>query len=209
MATQTGPGTGTAVYGTRNADYLQHDGVRDLYARAGNDTITTADPNYGAKIYAEAGSDVVSSYYYTVSNDWVDGGRGNDKISAGAGRDTVRGGAGADDITGGLGNDALAGGVGSDLFTYAYAREYDYNTYPYTYRVVGQDGDDTITDFDVLQDHLKLSGNYYGSDPDLAVAVADTAAGTLVSFENGGSILVRGVHGYDSAEAASAWLHLG
>jgi Ca2+-binding RTX toxin-like protein len=209
------PGNGsksTAIYGTKDADNLQHDGVRDLYAGAGNDTITTASMNYNTKIYAEGGDDnITSNYYYSNSNDWVDGGKGNDKISTGAGADTVQGGDGADDITGGTGDDLLSGGSGPDLFNFSYMREYNYNyeTYEYTYKLVGQDGNDTITDFNVAQDHLKLSGYYYEVDPSPNILLQDTSAGTLVSFEGGGSILLQNVHGYASAAEASGWLHLG
>jgi Ca2+-binding RTX toxin-like protein len=211
--TATSTAKTTATYGTRDNDDLTHDGMRDLYAGAGDDTITLSTNNYGAKIYAEVGNDIISPHYSGSStNDWVDGGKGNDKISTGSGNDTVQGGDGNDDITGGAGDDLLLGGPNSDVFHFNYERQYsyDYTTYEYSSKMVGKDGSDVIKDFNVTQDHLKIEDvySYYGSSSAPDVQVKDTAAGTWVGFEDGSGVLLQNVHGYNSATGASAWLHI-
>jgi Ca2+-binding RTX toxin-like protein len=203
----------TAIRGTNKADTMYHDGMRDLYAGSGADTIYTAKNNYGAKIYGEDGNDTIKNdYYYSNANDWVDGGKGNDKIWTGAGADTAQGGAGADDITAGAGNDVSSGGAGSDVFYFNYERQYigyDPDTYESIYEAVWKDDYDIIKDFNVKQDHIKIEDvySYYGSSaPD--VQVKDTTAGTWIGLKEGSGVLLENVHGYDSATDASNWLHI-
>jgi Ca2+-binding RTX toxin-like protein len=206
------------TYGTKNNDTLTHDGMRDLYAGAGDDTITLAKNNYNAKIYAEVGNDTIKEDYYNSStNDWVDGGKGNDKILTGSGNDTVQGGDGNDDITGGTGNDLLSGGANSDVFHFNYAKEYvssEWNpetySYDYIYEDVWKDGSDIIKDFNVAQDHIKISGSnyYYGDSSTPTVQVKAVTGGTWVGFKDGSGVVLQNVYGYTSATDASAWLHI-
>jgi Ca2+-binding RTX toxin-like protein len=200
------------MYGTKNNDILTHDGMRDLYAGAGDDTVYLAKNNYNAKIYGEAGNDTIKEDYNGSTNDWVDGGKGNDKILTGAGADTVQGGDGNDDIWTGAGNDVSSGGAGSDVFHFTYQRNYtgyDYETGQYKYETVWNDGSDVIKDFNVTQDHLKIEDVYsYGSGSAPDVQVKDTTAGTWVGFTDGSGVLLETVHGYGSAAAASTWLHI-
>ena len=201
-----------SIYGTKNNDTITHDGLRDLYAGAGDDTIYLSKSNFSAKIYGEVGNDTIKEDYNGSTNDWVDGGKGNDKILTGAGDDTVQGGDGADDIWTGAGNDVSSGGTGSDAFHFNYERQYtgyDYDTGQYIYKTVWKDGSDVIKDFNVAQDHLKIEDVYsYGSGSAPDVQVKDTAAGTWVGFTDGGGVLLEKVHGYASAADASNWLHI-
>ncbi|MEZ8859758.1 tandem-95 repeat protein [Vibrio sp. 10N.247.311.51] len=83
------------------------------------------------RIYGEEGQDIIF------------GGTGNDVLHGGTGNDAVRGGSGNDTIIGGHGNDILVGDDGADLFQWV--------DQPF------QDDVDTITDFDLGEDHLDIS----------------------------------------------------
>ncbi len=73
--------------------------------------------------------------------DLLDGGKGSDKLFGGAGNDEIYGGAGKDRIVGGKGDDMLYGGSQADVFVFA-----------------GADGNDTIFDFEVGLDMIKIKG---------------------------------------------------
>ena len=77
----------------------------------------------------------------TSGNDTLIGGSGNDRIYGGAGNDTLIGGSGDDYLVGGAGNDTLTGDSGRDTFVLYYSGG----------------GVDTITDFTVNQDYIKLT----------------------------------------------------
>ena len=93
-----------------------------------------------------------------------------------AGADTVSGGGGGDVLIGGTGNDQLTGGTGQDIFMF--------------YR---GDGDDVIHDFGAggERDSIDISNLLnLGYTPTLH----DATAGVTISFTNGDSILLEGVH---------------
>ncbi|MCQ0988851.1 calcium-binding protein [Jiella marina] len=72
-------------------------------------------------------------------NDFLRGFAGNDDLRGGDGNDEIIGDLGFDTITGGAGNDTLTGGINGDTFVYA-------NGF----------GQDTITDFEELNDFEKI-----------------------------------------------------
>lgn len=72
--------------------------------------------------------------------DDLTGGAGRDKLAGGGGADTLKGGKGGDNINGGKGADMLTGNGGSDLFVF-----------------LKRDGKDTITDFKVGVDEIKVA----------------------------------------------------
>ncbi|EKE97088.1 type I secretion target GGXGXDXXX repeat-containing domain protein [Tolypothrix sp. PCC 7601] len=87
-------------------------------------------------------------YWGTTTGDTLDGSdiediisgyQSNDTINGKAGDDTIYGGEGDDTIAGGLGNDNIWGNPGKDTFVFA-----------------GNDGTDTINDFEKSQDKIKL-----------------------------------------------------
>ncbi|GAB4226900.1 MAG: hypothetical protein Kow0049_06490 [Stanieria sp.] len=82
-----------------------------------------------------------------AGNDLLTGGQGNDSLRGGKGQDTLSGNKGDDFLVGGAGNDLLTGGQGKDSFYFDHPNQ----------------GIDTITDFDVSQDLIKVSGNNFGS----------------------------------------------
>lgn len=74
-------------------------------------------------------------------NDYLLGNAGDDTLDGGAGNDRIVGGTGNDSITGGAGNDLMAGGTGHDVFIFD-----------------GSSGNDTITDFNPLEDRIEFDG---------------------------------------------------
>ncbi|UZO79118.1 hypothetical protein M8120_02885 [Microcystis aeruginosa str. Chao 1910] len=80
------------------------------------------------------------------ANDTLLGGGGNDALLGGDGNDSLDGGGANDRLIGGLGNDTLTGGLGADRFVYNNSNE----------------GLDTITDFNVSQDFIRVSSAGFG-----------------------------------------------
>jgi Ca2+-binding RTX toxin-like protein len=90
-------------------------------------------------------------------NDWLDGSgtstpitatgdAGSDRLTGSRGDDTLSGGAGFDTLTGGRGDDTLAGGSGRDFFNF----------------LSPNDGIDTIQDFNVDEDLIRVSAAGFG-----------------------------------------------
>jgi VCBS repeat-containing protein len=98
------------------------------------DTIIGHNDSTVDRINAQGGNDTI---YGRGGNDIIQGGDGNDVIYAGSGNDTITGGAGADQ---------LWGGSGGDTFVFAAVAD----STPASF--------DTIQDFQVGVDHIKLSG---------------------------------------------------
>ena len=123
------------------------------------------------------------------ANDTLLGGGGNDTLLGDAGNDILDGGGANDRLIGGLGNDTLTGGLGADRFVYNNSNE----------------GPDTITDFNVSQDFIRVSSAGFGG--------LTTIGGTLTpsrfaTAENGTAkfIYSGGVLQYDSDLANSGGL---
>jgi len=131
------------------------------------------------------GDDVV---FGGPGDDAVKGGDGYDRLYGGLGNDALDGGAGADKLKGDAGDDVMTGGEGADHFVFA----------AYAAKGSGFSGRDTITDFDVKEDKLLITGGYRVADlldgtlfPQLAKDDADGVR--LVFADNGASILLKGV----------------
>lgn len=107
------------------------------------------------------------------------GNTGGNLFDGAAGNDTLEGGAGNDTLIGGTGSDVLMGGAGDDVF-----------------RFTPGGGKDTITDFGSgpgsemidVSAYLKLG---------LTPKVVDMSGGAVISFTNGDSITLTGVHAAD------------
>jgi len=172
----------------------------------GDDSISGGDGNdtiYGGAGDAEdigindvmdggAGDDDI---YASVGNDSVDGGDGNDLIFGGAGNDTIDGGAGddnifsaagTDDVNAGAGDDTLWGGGGDDSFTGGA----DADTF-----IFASTGDDTITDFNVAEDELRLVNTVtdFTSTADVTAAASEQNGGLLIDLGGGNSLFLEGL----------------
>ncbi|WP_435237354.1 Ig-like domain-containing protein [Psychromonas sp. PT13] len=88
------------------------------------------------------GNDVIDG---TDGGDSIDGAEGDDILDGGLGNDFLIGGDGNDTLIGGLGHNTLTGGDGAD-------------TYVWNIGVTSLLNTDHITDFDVSEDKLDLSG---------------------------------------------------
>ncbi|XPM52951.1 MAG: calcium-binding protein [Leptolyngbya sp. IPPAS B-1204] len=81
-----------------------------------------------------------------TQNNTLNGGSGNDILEGNEGNDSLIGGSESDTLTGGLGNDSLTGNDGTDFFVL---------------NAPGQ-GIDTIADFQVGQDKMRVSAAAFG-----------------------------------------------
>ncbi|ELS04118.1 putative calcium-binding protein [Xenococcus sp. PCC 7305] len=126
------------------------EGLKELKGTSGNDLIYATNDNELINggdgfdyIDGQGGNDVISG---GDEMDFILGGDGNDLISGGNGDDMIDGGAGHDIVYGGSGSDQLSGGAGDDVFVFEFF----------------DDGVDTISDFKVGEDTIKIHGA--GSD---------------------------------------------
>jgi VCBS repeat-containing protein len=143
-----------------------------IYGGTGNDILNGGGGN--DRIYGEAGDDILNG---GSGDDYLDGGPGNDILNGGSGNDTLIGGAGNDILNGGTGNDILIGGPGRDRLTGGQGRDI------FRFNAVNE-GLDTITDFEILQDRIDLrqiAGLRWGN-----VGLQQRGSDTLFSVTLGG-----------------------
>lgn len=106
-------------------------------------------------------------------DDKLNGRNRSDTVEGHRGNDTLLGGKGADEISGGPGNDLLTGGPGVDFFHFKKV-----------------DGKDTITDFEDRIDRINFPNKSISFDD---LTITDTAGGTLVKIDGGGSIFLQNI----------------
>ncbi|MEM9213584.1 MAG: Calx-beta domain-containing protein [Cyanobacteria bacterium P01_F01_bin.150] len=117
------------LIGGAGADTLRGNGGDDILNGSGGSD----------RLFGNGGDDVLNG---SGGRDRLVGGGGNDLLNGGGGRDTLLGQGGEDRLTGGGGSDVLRGGGGSDIFV-----------------LEAKAGIDRITDFNLKQDQLELSGS--------------------------------------------------
>ena len=93
----------------------------------------------------------VDAQFGGVANDDIVTGDGDDTVMAGDGNDTIDGGAGDDVIEGGDGDDVISGGAGDDQLTGGAGAD----TFVFDPSVAGTD---TITDYNVTEDTIRIEG---------------------------------------------------
>ncbi|KAF3886436.1 MULTISPECIES: DUF4347 domain-containing protein [Nostocales] len=136
------------LMGTTNSDrILGLEGDDIIIAGFGADEIDAGDGN--DTVFGDSISSVTNATSST--SDLIKGGNGSDRLYGSEGKDWLYGEAGddllwgndgADEFWGGLGNDYLTGGKGNDIFV-----------------VARNEGIDTINDFRVGEDIIRLSGS--------------------------------------------------
>lgn len=133
--TLAGRGDNDKLVGGDGKDLLKGDDGRDhLKGDDGNDTLKGGAGD--DTLEGGTGGDVLRG---EGGRDLIQGQAGNDGLTGGDGADTLMGGNGRDNLAGEAGNDLLTGGADADTFVYAPG-----------------DGVDTITDFELGLDALKL-----------------------------------------------------
>ena len=113
-----------------------------------------------------------------VGADLIHAGAGNDAVVGNSGNDTLFGEAGNDDLIGDDGNDVLDGGAGNDLLRGGAGAD----------RFIFSSGDDTIRNFDALQDVISLR-SVPGLDSWADVRAQLVQVGNAVEFRHGGDSL--------------------
>jgi len=147
-------------------------GDDNILAYSGNDIV-----------YGGSGDDIISGndgddiLFGGAGADRVYGGAGDDDLYSGAGHDVVSGGAGNDTLWGGSGDDSFTGGEGADTFSFA------------------RTGNDTITDFDVNEDILRLSNTAtdFTSASDVSAAATEQNDGLMIDLGEGNSVFLDGL----------------
>jgi len=195
--TLTGQEGNDYLGGDDGADLLRGNAGDDtLLGGAGNDTLWAGVGDDGADLLSGGdGDDIIGggvggdtitggagadiTYGGSgVGADNISGGEGNDQLFSGDGDDTVDGGAGDDTLWGGAGDDSFTGGSGSDLFIFASGH-----------------GADTITDFSISDDILRLANTETDFDSLASVQAAATAENGGLSIDLGGgdSLFLNGI----------------
>lgn len=137
---------------------------------AGSLTADSIVGGYGDDaLFGDAGDDTLEG---NQDNDLLEGELGNDQLSGGEGDDGLVGGRGADLLDGGEGNDLLQGGRDDDTLTGGEGAD--------VYSFVEGDGQDTITDFDAVNDIL----SFIVDDPS-SITVSTPGGNTLVTYGSG------------------------
>lgn len=153
-------GAGDDTISGRNGDdrLLGDDGSDTLKGGSGNDALRGGE-----------GGDTLSG---GAGNDGLGGGAGNDKLNGNGGRDILGGGSGNDRLFGGNGDDLLKGGLGNDILNGGGGDD--------TFHFVrGRSGDDTVQDFDVVDDTISI--DLRGGKAGL-VDVAIDGGDTVISY---------------------------
>ena len=115
-------------------------------------------------------------------SDSLRGGSGNDHLLGGSGDDRLYGQDGDDLISGGKGNDFLSGGQGKDTFVITFG-----------------EGTDTIRDFVVGMDSIRLKGVSLG-----AIEITQNARNSFIMFEGETLAQLRGVTGLNISDLTAS-----
>ncbi|MGP1677854.1 MAG: putative Ig domain-containing protein, partial [Burkholderiales bacterium] len=158
----------------------------------GIDTINAAAVLTGSVINLNNGANsIIAGRSLTVNGDveFAFGGDGNDTLTGNALSNRLLGGRGNDAIVAGDGNDIIDGGQGDDTLTGG--NGYDY------FVLRTNSGTDTITDFAPGVDRLLLVGM-----DSVTPSFAQTGADTLVTLDNGRSLLLNNVAASSLSESS-------
>jgi Ca2+-binding RTX toxin-like protein len=158
--------SGTGSLSIYNSGHLNGD--VDLYGGSGPTITIINTGSIIGDVKLANGSDLFDGRQGSLTGT-LSGMSGNDQLLTGSGAQTILGGNGDDTLSGGAGNDTLTGGAGADHFRYEAGF-----------------GVDTITDFDVVTDHVDVRG--YTGWQSIAQQGGDVvvtlAAGEQLIFKN-------------------------
>lgn len=179
----TGGAGGDVLYGNAGDDLIYGNQDTDfLFGGQNHDSLLGGQQL--DVLYGNAGDDLLYGNYGDdflfggADGDQLYGGRDNDQLFGNLGDDRLFGNLGDDVLSGGDGADTLAGGDGADWFMLGSAP-----------------GDDVVLDMDVASDWIGVA---------VMPTVSQSDAGTQLSFDGGGVVLLLGVE----AEAVATRLVL-
>ncbi|MBO6503232.1 MAG: calcium-binding protein [Kordiimonadaceae bacterium] len=202
------------IFAGNNNDRV--DGGRDsdeIYGGAGNDTMVGghgADTLRGGKgddvANGGSGDDVLrgqrgeDNLTGGTGNDSLFGGQDDDVLFGGDDSDTVRGDDGSDTLFGGSGDDFLFGGANDDIL-HAGAGNDDLSggDGADTFMFGTDNGNDTITDFDVMEDRISLvnANSDFSTVAEVQAAATETTqdsqTGVLIDLGGGESVFIVGI----------------
>lgn len=169
------------LQGTSGNDIMRGYGGGDTYIGGlGDDTyVISSIKDKVVELGGEGNDTVRSSVHYTLAanvenlilegnGSWYGGGNALDNVIIG--NDAVQ------QLDGGAGNDVLVGGGGADTFI-----------------VTAGNGSDVITDFVAGTDQVRLGGYGVTSFSEVQSAAKQVGNDTVISFDNGESLTLRGV----------------
>ncbi|MDQ2089680.1 PKD domain-containing protein [Marimonas arenosa] len=176
-----GDGNDVLEGGSENDTLNGGDGNDTLLGQADNDRVNGG--NGSDEIIGGLGRDTING---NLGPDRLLGTGGYDQIYGGGGNDTLIGGIGFDRLEGGLGDDVLIGGINADRFVFSDGH-----------------GNDTIVDFDALNDKEKIDLTDVSSiaslvDLDLSNpnngAAMQVGANVVIDTGGGNSIVLENVN---------------
>ena len=156
------------LIGGGGADTLRGNGGDDILNGSGGDD----------RLFGNGGDDALNG---GGGSDRLTGGGGNDALNGGGGRDTLFGQGGQDILIGGGGSDTFRGGGGSDIFT-----------------LEAKAGVDRITDFNLKQDQLGLSGGLTVDD----LTFQNRKGNTLITNGSSKLALLIGINANQISESS-------
>jgi Ca2+-binding RTX toxin-like protein/6-phosphogluconolactonase (cycloisomerase 2 family) len=175
---------GDVLQGGDGNDQLSGGTGRDLLlGQSGNDTLS-GDTD-GDTLSGGSGQDVLNG---NAGADSLLGGDQADILRGGSGADTLRGGSGGDELHGGSGNDILRGENGNDLLRGQSGDD--------DFQFADGHGDDTISDFDALDngEDIDLSNlSALNNFADVRAASSQVGNDVLINTGGGNSILLLNV----------------
>jgi Ca2+-binding RTX toxin-like protein len=181
------PSNGTAVLSNNgtpantNDDFIVFTPTNGFTGNASFDY--TVSDSSGGTDNATVAILVQRNFNGTSGNDTLTGTSFNDSIFGSDGDDLLTGGSGSDTLNGGLGSDILDGGNGSDLLTGGTGRD--------KFVITSSAGGDTITDFELANDWIDLSGGLTFGTGNASTDVTQTLSGTnVLLYSSSNSLLV-------------------
>ncbi|MBD2096714.1 phytase [Trichocoleus sp. FACHB-591] len=122
---------------------------------------------------------------FNGSKDVINGQGGSDRLEGLSGDDLLRGGDGDDTLLAGDGNDILLGGAGLDQLTGGRGRD--------QFQLVDSEGIDTITDFEIGRDLLRLTGSITPDQVAIAQGVGARLNDTVISIAGQETAMLLGI----------------
>ena len=157
----------------------------DFTSLGGVETIVSLATLQNVAIVGADDEELIVGSRRVAGGDDIQAGGGNDRIFGLTGNDRIDGGAGADRIFGNSGSDIIIGGAGNDRLTGNFSAD--------TFVHNPGDNNDRITDFDVTEDLLDLTGHDLADFAAVEALMTQVGADTLIDLPRSDSVRLLGV----------------